>query len=465
MTSSANEPSGKAIVDSIHGNIRLSAREVGVIDTASFQRLRQLKQLQMGHVTYPNATHTRFAHSLGALGIMIRIIEVAKEKLGLNEQEEEDLRLAALLHDVGHYPYCHLMEYMHNVILSEELIDDKEKADFGSVAYPRHEQLGRLIITNQEKLREAIGGEDRAKAVADLFSGTGTKNRQLAKLISSSVDLDRMDYMLRDSHAAGVPYGNIDINYLLNNLQVSPNGLLGFSKKAMPAVEHFLLARFFLHQTVYYHKTTFALEEAYKQLLFRIRRARAYGIPIDGTAVEDMVKSEEQLMNFTDSYVDGIVKKAAASDKDPVIKALANSIIRRRPPKRLAEVQICEPKGRQEDHGGTTFTLKCRYELKNLAEKFDIPLEQFLFCRTPPLRIESRGQFVTETEGRQLPPEEEDEVVKIFIPGEDEPKSLVDIKHSLISKCAGFFWQAFRLYVVCDDKDKVGQLRKEVKSW
>lgn len=466
MASSEIDPSGKIIVDSIHRDIHLTDREVDAIDTASFQRLRRLKQLQMNQVTYPNATHTRFSHSLGTLAIMSRIIEVAKKELKLSKSERKNLRLAALLHDIGHYPYSHLMEGIDSVVLTEEFVGKTKVLDRTFTPYPTHVAIGQLIITTQKDLIKAIGSKRSANIVSGLFSETQTKNLRLGKLINSSWDLDRMDYMLRDSHAAGVPYGNIDINYLLNNLRVSPHGVLGFSKKAMPAVEHFLLARFFLYQTVYYHKTTFGLEEACKQLLLRIRRgsnAEHYGIPTDGKAVENLVTSPK-LLNFTDSYVDNIVQQAAGDDSH-IIKALAKSIRSRRPPKLLHEVPVCELKKSEQDHRGTTFTLKCRYNLKRLAEKYDIPLGQFLFCRTRPLRMESRGQFITEAEARQLPSEEEEKIVKIFFHGENEPRSLVSIEDSIVSKCADYFWQAFRLYVVCDDDDKVDQLRKEVKSW
>src|SRR2546421_552453 len=100
----------KLIVDSIHGDVHLHPIECRVVDTATFQRLRHLKQLQMSQVTYPNATHTRFAHSVGVLGIMDHIVRVAREALSLTDEQVEDLRLAGLLHDVGHYPYSHLME-------------------------------------------------------------------------------------------------------------------------------------------------------------------------------------------------------------------------------------------------------------------------------------------------------------------------------------------------------------------
>jgi HD superfamily phosphohydrolase len=122
MASSRARPSDKIIVDSIHGDIHLNEIERRVIDTASFQRLRHLKQLGLDPVTYPNATHTRFAHSIGVLGIMSKITDIARDALQLEHEKVENVRLAGLLHDIGHYPYSHLMERVDKVQLTEGII-------------------------------------------------------------------------------------------------------------------------------------------------------------------------------------------------------------------------------------------------------------------------------------------------------------------------------------------------------
>lgn len=126
MPSSKSGSQSEFIVDSIHGDIALSSQEIEVIDTASFQRLRHLKQLAMSQMVYPNATHTRFAHSLGTLAMMERVIDIAKNKgrINLTKPQQKNLRLAALLHDVGHYPYSHLMERIDRVRLTEEQVQE-----------------------------------------------------------------------------------------------------------------------------------------------------------------------------------------------------------------------------------------------------------------------------------------------------------------------------------------------------
>ncbi len=267
MASSPARQSDKIIVDSIHGDIHLNEIERRVIDTASFQRLRHLKQLGMGHVTYPNATHTRFAHSVGVLGIMAKITDIAKHTLKLDDEKVEDIRLAGLLHDVGHYPYSHLMERVDKVQLTEEIVSGGTTVQSGQAPYPDHEQVGEWIVTSQQDMIEALGGPDRAARVASLFTRSASADPQLSKLIHSSLDMDRLDYLIRDSRAAGVPHGEIDLNYLINNFRLSPSGVLGVREKAITAVDHFLTARLYMHRSVYYHKTTFGIEEACRQLL------------------------------------------------------------------------------------------------------------------------------------------------------------------------------------------------------
>src|SRR5947208_13344730 len=170
MASTPKTPRGKLIVDSIHGDIHLTPIGLRVVDTASFQRLRHLKQLGMAQATYPNATHTRFAHSVGVLGIMDHIVRVAQPALSLTQEQVEDIRLAGLLHDVGHYPYSHLMEKIDKVQLTEEFLVPGKTIRADISKYPDHETVGELIVTHQQDLIDALGGKERAAEIASLFT-------------------------------------------------------------------------------------------------------------------------------------------------------------------------------------------------------------------------------------------------------------------------------------------------------
>jgi HD superfamily phosphohydrolase len=455
----------KLIVDSIHGDIRLKPLECKVIDTASFQRLRHLKQLQFGHVTYPGATHTRFAHSVGVLGIMARITEIARDTLSLNEGQIEDIRLAGLLHDVGHYPYSHLMEKVDKVTLTEELVVGSAKTIGGALSrYPKHEEVGASILTYQRDLRDILG-EERAIRVANLFRRTAAADPQLSKLVHSSLDMDRLDFLQRDASAAGVPYGLIDLNYLLNNIRASPTGAIGVPEKAITAVDHFLLGRFFMYRSVYYHKTTFGLEEACRHLLRRARDAGKFGIPRDGDGVRELVQGPS-LGTFTDAFVDRVIEEAAV-DTDPVIKSLGNAIRRRRPPKLLREVQVLKQSGTL-DHAGVIFRKDCKHHLQALAEKHHLPLGRFLISETSPLTLEKRGALMTEADAKSLDEPEKEEIIRVFIDDHLEPVSVVDVPHSIAHLCSNHFYQAFRLYLVRDDDTDdtvIQRMKDEIKEW
>jgi len=322
----------RVVNDNIHGDIALRDDEWKVVNTATFQRLRSLKQLGMAHLVYPNATHTRFAHSLGVFRIMCRVLGNLKHD-GLNDEQKAELRLAALLHDIGHYPYSHLMERVGYVKLTEEEIakcGERMISGQGN-EYPDHEELGRHILESHADIRDALGGEERTRKIGALFSRLDSTDQQLRKLIHSSLDMDRLDYLLRDARAAGVPYGEIDLNYLLNSTRISPRGVLGVDAKALAAAEHFLLARVFMHRVVYYHKTTYGFEEVCRQLLRRVRDSGHYTeLAKNGDDIRTLCGGAE-LRSFTDDYVDRIIYKAANDASEPIIKILANCLGQRRP--------------------------------------------------------------------------------------------------------------------------------------
>jgi HD superfamily phosphohydrolase len=424
----------------------------------------------MGHLTYPNATHNRFAHSLGVFAIMARITAMINDhKLRLTKRDKENLRLAALLHDIGHYPYSHLMERIDKVILTEErLLGRKTTINASTASYPSHEEFGQEIIIQQEDICTAIGGPKRAREIGEIFSRTSPGNLQVSKLIHSSLDMDRMDYLLRDARAAGVPYGEIDINYLLSNIRVSDNGMLGFEKNALAAAEHFLMARFFMHRTVYYHKTTYGLEEASRQLLRRSRNKQLFGIPIDGVEVKKIARDPRKLAAFNDAFVDSIIQQAATQNRDTLIRDLASCILNRHPPKMLWQTHVLMRRGDPTDKE-KLFHEQCKHYIPQLADKFGLNLGHFLIGALPPIEFEKRGSFVSAEQAHTVEPEDRDELIKVFLnkSGAD-PKSMVDIPYSIVGRYSDMQLQILRLYVV-PSKDTgakvIKQMESRIKGW
>ena len=469
-TGSSQKP--KIVVDSVHGDICPGHLEWKIIDTPSFQRLRKLKQLQMSHLVYPNATHTRFAHSVGVLKVMQRILENVK----VAKRDNEDLRLAALMHDIGHYPYSHLLEGVDRVILTEEQVDvATPKSALGErIPYPDHVDVGRAILRSQPDLLKLLGGTKRAERIGNLFARSEVADQQISKLIHSSLDMDRIDYLIRDSQATGVPYGLVDIHYLLNHIKQSPTGTIGIAHKAVAAAEHLLLARSFLFRIVYQHKTTYAFEEAARQLLRRLRdraqnNGEGYGVPKDGTEIIAIAESN-RLPTFTDAFLDDIFLKAASdAESDPIIKLLATSIISRRPPRLLWEKRTFNKRG-GDGNQWQLFVQRCQLHLKALAQSKGLRLGQFLICDLKSIGFESRGsQLSIEEAKKALEAGEKEEMIRVFpTPDAEEPVDIVELEYSLLHEIGSHVFRTYRLYVVCpvDNQDAlVADLKTAVKKW
>ena len=192
------------IRDPLWDNIRLDRPALLALDTPTVQRLRYVRQVGHAFLVYPGATHTRFEHALGAYHLTKRALAALEERGELGPVPAEDrlaVRLAALLHDVGHYPFSHALE---------------------EAGFPSHEELGIVKLSRGElgdRLVE-IGGPAFAVVVGRLIGGRSES--PLQGLISGSLDLDKIDYLSRDARMCGVPYGTVDVDRLLSTLTLPP---------------------------------------------------------------------------------------------------------------------------------------------------------------------------------------------------------------------------------------------------
>lgn len=235
----ASSSASEIIRDPLWDNIRVDRAALLALDTPAVQRLRYIRQVGHTFLVYPGATHSRFEHALGAFHLTRRALAALEElgELGPASMEEcLAVRMAALLHDIGHYPFSHALE---------------------EAGFPSHEKLGVAKLTEGalgERLVQ-IGGQDFPAAIGRLISGTSTS--PLQGLISGSIDLDKVDYLSRDARMCGVPYGTVDVDRLLSSLtlvEVGPGRYeVGVQEKGISALESLLFAKYQMYRNVYWH--------------------------------------------------------------------------------------------------------------------------------------------------------------------------------------------------------------------
>lgn len=227
-------PHFEVIRDPLWDNIRLEPAAAAAMDTAAVQRLRYVRQLGHAFLVYPGATHTRFEHALGAYHLTTRALATLRDRGDLADVGEQSLlavRLAALLHDIGHYPFSHALE---------------------EAGFPSHEDVGVARLANGElgELLRTLGGDALVTEIGALI--TGKSKSPLAGLISGSIDLDKIDYLSRDARMCGVPYGTVDVDRLLASIGVI-DGQIGVHEKGVSALESLLFAKYQMYRNVYWH--------------------------------------------------------------------------------------------------------------------------------------------------------------------------------------------------------------------
>ena len=239
------------IRDPVHGLVKLSKKEIAVINTGTFQRLRRIRQLAMAFLVYPGALHTRFDHSIGVMHIAGQICNRLKQlepKL-ITDGDVERIRLASLLHDIGHGPFSHVSEYLLDRYGRSESMDGK------SAREKIHEKVTVDIIKNDPEIGEILSDEVR-EFIVKMIQGKETRDFR-RDIVSSDLDADKMDYLLRDSYFAGVQYGNYDLEKIIESFRVQKSkneSYLAMSDEGIYALEQLLLAKRHMTQQVYRHR-------------------------------------------------------------------------------------------------------------------------------------------------------------------------------------------------------------------
>jgi putative nucleotidyltransferase with HDIG domain len=306
--------------DPVHGLIELTGRDrelTDAIDSRAFQRLRRIRQLGFARLVYPGAEHSRFGHALGAYHVARRIAD----SLGLDDPVATHVRVAALLHDIGHGPFSHAWE---------EAFDQAD-----------HESWGARIVTEDEQLRRVLERID--PQLPETLCGFWTKTYEPSyarKLVSSQLDCDRLDYLLRDGHYSGAGYATYDLDWILYALRIGDVGedrqdLVVDYRRGMHAVEQYLFARSYMYAQVYHHKTVRAAEWMFLKLMQRFGELTRRGEEPAGLATCGRLARGEHIevadyLSLDDNAVTAAADRWALDGPDPVLRDLARRLRDRR---------------------------------------------------------------------------------------------------------------------------------------
>ncbi len=313
------------IRDPVHGFIYRDSHERDIIDTKVFQRLRSLHQLALAHLVYPGATHTRFDHSLGAF-------HVAGGLSGALVQSRSDqrlVRLAVLLHDIGHGPFGHAGEPILKKHSSRSVFEGKQESKI-------HELISAKIILENEELKRFLSDTERENIVG-LLAGT-FGDTYLHEIVSGPIDADKQDYLLRDSHFTGVKYGIYDQERLKNTLRVhedSEERMLAISIDGLHTLEQFVLAKYYMTTQVYRHRIRLITDQM-------IERAISLGIEEDKIGWLRDLYGYDGTNAFINNYVtwgdDRLITEIVQHQKGSLAKEMFDRLQERRLFKCIFEV-------------------------------------------------------------------------------------------------------------------------------
>ena len=326
-----------------------------LIEHPWFQRLRRIRQLGLSHMVYPGALHTRFHHALGALHLTIQAIETLRSKgHEITDEEALAVEIAILLHDIGHSPFSHALE--HTIVTGIS-----------------HESVSQLFM---ERLNEEFGGQ--LTLAINIFRGTYEKHF-LHQMIASQLDMDRLDYLNRDSFYTGVLEGTISAQRIIKMLDVH-EGRLVVEEKGVYSIEKFIVARRLMYWQVYLHKTVLAAEQLLVNILLRAKELvrsgeRIFATPaftffLENDCQETELRANSALLDLyakLDDYDIFSSIKVWSDHNDPVLSRLCKGMVNRN----LYKIRLRKDAFTESDVAGYQKVANEKFQIpKNLCHYF-----------------------------------------------------------------------------------------------
>lgn len=471
----------KYINDPVYGGIPITQIELELISLPIFQRLRGLRQLARVNYVFPGAEHSRFVHSLGVMYIMGLMTDHLIKQGSITEEDAVKMRIAALLHDIGHYPFSHLGESVYgycldNGDLAPQIIAGlvvENRPLYEMVAShsksAHHEQLGKYIVMHHNGIGEILRKYNLdPNEIAEIFTGEiGSRNMLYSQLLHSSLDADRLDYLLRDSYQTGVKYGLVDLQYLVRLLMVvddpelsseDSQKILVCNKKGQHVVEHFLMSRYFHYSQIIFHKTNGAFEGLVKAMYIKLLIGKGFMYNSLNEIHEHV--NDYEFLNFNDSNLEAAFKEYYDSTSDEEYKFLYRMYLERKRPK-----VVFEMKDLYETSPQPTFSV-LKWELKREPEKFSQIIGSNNWgYQIVPITVEKIHSHYPLTENSGEHAEDLREAVKLFNPDTKKITYLAADKLSVIGHLSYYKSEFVRIFVFDEnntlDHDRI---TREIRS-
>jgi uncharacterized protein len=438
-----------------------------------FQRLRNVKQLGLAYFAFPGADYSRFSHSIGVCHVTGRILDSLNYGSGPKVQHSEVqlYRIAALFHDVGHYPYSHATEEAIVNHYTKTYIKPKGSTSTHrrqlQTAQPvrpfKHDRVSKEILFRDKEIRKVLRGlAIDPKDISSIFLREAP--RELANLVSSDLDADRIDYLMRTACHTGLPYGSVDIDYLLSQLSLDSTNRITLSAKALRTADHFLLCRYFDYQQVTYHKTVVAFELVLKDVISSLLSEGMIKCSADDISA-DIANGE--WCQFDDAHIFGKIRKLSTKTSDSALRVKTEAILYRHAPKLIAEEEmIAKRQDNPKEFLGKRQALQDRIEKWSTKYRIDKSLWYVWSSRMALTKI---GSHIPASRIEDKGDDDQDKLQQaIWVRNSDGDASspIMEAPNSLMSVLADYEADTLRLYVLFPKgrESKRDAIRKEIKG-
>lgn len=496
----------KHINDPIYGSIGLSKLEIDLINTKEFQRLRNLKQLSVANYVFPCGDHSRFSHSLGVLFVMgkmcMHLETIAPSDFGNDHTTR--MRVAALLHDIGHYPLSHLGERVYGHFIETSnleaqesfLSDNSENIDYYSMHYlckseskADHERLGQAIIQLSQNITcILIAASIDPDEVAAIIKGE-SKNLVYSNLLHSACDADRIDYLIRDSFQTGVKFGMVDLDYLINMMRIEEytipyyensqvEKIIAYDSKGQHVLEHFLMCRYFHYLQVVHNKTIGKFESIVAYLFSHMLKDKKFYITgdeikrlFDTKTSNDERKVIYEHINwerFNDYTLMSTLFDYCSNSDDSTIKALYSCLVTRTPPATIYSKRelIQKEKSPSEAWQKANACIESKLNLIASELKIDKNLIGYKNTKTIIHAIPEYKSIYNEKEVE----DKYREAVKIINPDTKEITLLVQDENSIIRVTSDYVAHSLNVFLALDNsfenrEETIRSFQKQFQSY